>query len=269
MIVHNFDASGQPGLHLIDSHCHLDDDRFDSERESIIERAINQGIRQFIVPATTANRWQKIRRITGQYNCLFPAYGLHPMFMSEHCKKHLDELDVWLDTEDPIALGECGLDFYRFDDEAFQLELFKAQLALAKNHGLPVIIHARKAMDRVISILRKVGLDTGGVIHSFAGSLQQAQQLFDLGYKLGIAATVDFERAKKLRSVVAGIDACALLLESDAPDQPGINHRGELNEPSFIVEHFRTMARLRGIDESRLAETLVRNTRELFVKLPQ
>ena len=104
----------------------------------------------------------------------------------------------------------------------------------------------------------------GGVVHSFAGSLQQARQLYDLGFKLGIAATVGFERAKKLRAVVADMPDDALLLESDAPDQPGAGHRGELNRPAYIVEHLQTMAELRQCDVADLAATLTRNTESLF-----
>ncbi len=130
---------------------------------------------------------------------------------------------------------------------------------LRKNHRLPVIVHVRKAMDQVISLLRK-NKPEAGVIHSFAGSQQQAEQLMELGFKLGIAATVDFERAKKLRSVVATIDEQGLLLESDAPDQPGVNHRGERNEPAFIVEHFETIARLRNTSADHLSKVLHSNT---------
>lgn len=250
---------------LIDSHCHLDDDRFDACRDDIIERARETGIEQIILPATTASRWAKVKLVAGQYSGIFPAYGLHPMFMDQHLIQHIEELDEWLDREKPVAVGECGLDFYHSSlDEKWQIQIFEEQLQLANIHQLPVIVHVRKAMDRVISLLRKKRIEAGGVIHSFAGSLQQAQQLSDMGFKLGIAATVDFDRAKKLRSVVAEIGVEALLLESDAPDQPGINHRGELNEPAFIVEHLRTMAQLRGLSESNMRAILNQNTRALF-----
>ncbi len=249
---------------LIDSHCHLDDDRFAASRDEIVERARKQGIERIILPATTASRWTKVKLVVEQYSGIFPAYGLHPMFMEQHLSQHIEDLDEWLDREKPVAVGECGLDFFRSrNDEQRQVELFIEQLQLARNHQLPVIVHVRKAMDQVIGLLRKTRL-CGGVIHSFSGSLQQAQQLTDLGFKLGIAATVDFDRAKKLRRVVTEIDESALLLESDAPDQPGINHRGELNEPAFIVEHFQTMAQLRGISEDRMREILNKNTRALF-----
>lgn len=250
---------------LIDSHCHLDDDRFDASRDVIVERAKRQGIEQIILPATTAERWHRVKQVAEKYPGVFPAYGLHPMFMARHKIQHLDELDTWIAHESPVAVGECGLDFYQSRcDEQRQVQIFSAQLKIANSYRLPVIVHVRKAMDQVISLLRKNHPVAGGVVHSFAGSLQQAQQLLDLGFRLGIAATVDFERAKKLRRVVTEIDESALLLESDAPDQPGVNHRGELNEPAFIVEHFQTMAQLRGITEDRMREILNNNTRALF-----
>ena len=251
-------------MRLIDSHCHLDDDRFNPDRDQVIERARRAGIDSIVLPATTANRWTKIKQIAEEYSGIYPAYGLHPMFIEQHQIQHLRELDEWLEREKPIAVGECGLDFFHSRvDEKWQLQLFSEQLQMAKNHGLPVIVHVRKAMDQVISLLRK-NQPLSGVIHSFAGSLQQAQQLVDLNFKLGIAATVDFERAKKLRDVVANIDERGLLLESDAPDQPGVNHRGELNEPAFVVEHFKTMAKLRNTPEDQLREVLNKNTRSLF-----
>lgn len=252
-------------IKLIDSHCHLDDDRYDINRTNIIKRAKQQGVEQIILPATTAKRWEKVKQIAKSYTGVFPAYGLHPMFMQQHDRQHIGQLDEWLDRETSIAVGECGLDFFASNKNARQqIELFNAQLQLAKSHHLPVIVHVRKALDQVISLLRKNNTAFGGVIHSFSGSLQQAQQLSDLGFKLGIAATVSFDRAQKLRAVVTQINADTLLLESDAPDQPGIHHRGELNQPAFIVEHLKTIAQLRGISEEALSEILNQNTRSLF-----
>ena len=250
-------------MDLIDSHIHLDDDRIDDIRDAIIERAATASVTRMVVPATTANRWEKVKQICEQ-PCIYPAYGLHPMFIEQHQLAHLRELDEWLDREQPVAVGECGLDFYSSRaDETWQKQLFVEQLQLSTNHKLPVIVHARKAMDETISLLRKHA-NHGGVVHSFAGSEQQARQLYDLGFKLGIAATVGFERAKKLRAVVAAMPDDALLLESDAPDQPGAAHRGELNEPAFIVEHLHTMADLRQVEPADLAEQLNRNAEQLF-----
>jgi TatD DNase family protein len=118
-------------------------------------------------------------------------------------------------------------------------------------------------MDEVIGLLRRQA-QHGGVIHSFAGSEQQARQLYDLGFKLGIAATVAYERARRLRAVIAAMPLDALLLESDAPDQPGPAHRAQLNRPAYIVEHLQTMAELRQLDAAELAAALTRNTEALF-----
>ena len=251
-------------MELIDSHCHLDDDRFDTIRDQVIERACNAGLQRMVLPATTANRWEKLKLLCQSHSGLYPAYGLHPMFIEQHQQAHLGELDEWLDREQPLAVGECGLDFFHSRvDEAWQKQLFEEQLQLACNHQLPLILHVRKAMDETIGLLRRQS-KYGGVVHSFAGSQQQAMQLYDLGFKLGIGATVGFERAKKLRAVVAAMPEDALLLESDAPDQPGGAHRGELNEPAFVVEHLHTIAELRDTDVEEMAAALTRNTEQLF-----
>jgi len=251
-------------MRLIDSHCHLDNDRFDPDRDQIVARAKACNIDRIVIPATTAQRWQKVKQVSGRYEGVYPTYGLHPMFMASHQAQHISVLDAWLDREKPIAVGECGLDFFiGREDEARQIKIFSDQLQLAKNYQLPVIIHVRKAMDQTISLLRKFAPLTG-VIHSFAGSQQQAEQLIGLGFKLGIGATVGFERAKKLRSIVATVPETGLLIESDAPDQPGANHRGERNEPAFIIEQLATIALLRDVSENELAQTLLRNTNNLF-----
>jgi TatD DNase family protein len=251
-------------MELIDSHCHLDDDRFDERRQDVIAQAAVVKVTRMVIPATTANRWEKVKQVCDGHDGLYPAYGLHPMFIEQHQVNHLRELDEWLEREQPIAVGECGIDFYDSRvDEKWQLQLFREQLQLANNHRLPLIVHVRKAMDEVISLLRKQAR-FGGVVHSFSGSQQQAQQLHDIGFKLGIAATLSFERAQKLRKIVAVMPDDALLIESDAPDQPGASHRGQLNEPAFIVEHLQTMAELRNCTVEELAATLNRNAESLF-----
>jgi len=253
---------------LNDSHCHLDDDRFDEDRDQVMQRAFDQGIRQFIIPATTAARWEKIKLISQTYTGVYASYGLHPMFMPSHKPEHISQLDRWLDTEDAVAVGECGLDFYQGNsDMQQQLEVFRGQLDVALNHQLPVIIHARKSLDIILREIRQSKI-CQGVIHSFSGSLQQAEQLVDLGFKLGIAATVSFERAKRLRLIVSNIDINALLIESDAPDQSGEQHRGVRNEPAFIVDHLKIMAELRGMPVSELADKLTQNNFELFSLMP-
>ena len=251
-------------MRLIDSHCHLDDERFDSMRNAVIERANQAGVDSIVLPATTAARWPRVKTVASEFPGIYPAYGLHPMFIEQHQQQHIAELDKWLDLEKPVAVGECGVDFFQSKKDAdWQWHLFKEQLQLANNHQLPVIVHVRKGLDEVLACLRRTALK-GGVIHSFSGSLQQAQQLVDLNFKLGIAATVGFERAKKLRKIVSEIETSALLIESDAPDQPGPQYRGQLNEPGYIPSHLQVMAELRGCSLQDLAVELNRNACELF-----
>lgn len=253
---------------LIDSHCHLDDDRFDEDRVVLMQRAREIGVSRMVIPATTARRWPKVRQIANEYEGVYASYGLHPMFMSEHAAADIQQLDAWLERESAVAVGECGLDFYQSDqDSQQQLALFRAQLAIAANHHLPVIIHARKALDLILRELRNYSV-TSGVIHSFSGSLQQARQLVELGFKLGIAAIVGFERANKLRQVVSEIDIDALLIETDAPDQSGPLHRGQRNEPAYLQEHLHTIAELKSMEPGICAAKLNRNCRQLF-NLPE
>ena len=254
-------------MKLIDSHCHIDDDRLDAIRSEVMVRAADNGIERIVVPATTAARWQKIKSLCAADSRLLPAYGLHPMFMQEHAREHLDLLAQWVASEHPIAVGECGLDFFEgSDDEQWQTELFNGHIEIAARSGLPLIVHARKSLDKVISLLRRHS-HHGGVIHSFSGSEQQANQLIDQGFYLGIAATVSFVRAKRLRQVVSRVPEEWLLIESDAPDQPGHQHRGELNEPGFIVDHLPVIAALRQRDEQAMANILNQNCARLF-RLP-
>lgn len=249
---------------LIDSHCHLDDERFDVDRELVVQRALALGIQQLVIPATMASRWPKIKLLCEKFQQVSAAYGLHPMFMPHHHLDHLAQLDKWLDRQPAIAVGECGLDFYSGnEDQQQQLELFRGQLAVSVNHHLPVIVHSRKSLDLVLGEIRKSGVRQG-VVHSFSGSLQQAEQLVDLGFKLGIAATVSFERAKKLRKIVSTIDIRGLLIESDSPDQAGPPYKGQRNEPAYMLEHLQIMADLRSMPTMDLAHQLNNNCQNLF-----
>jgi TatD DNase family protein len=251
-------------LDLIDSHCHLDDDRFDADRDQVMQRAAAQGIRQLIIPATIASRWNKVKNVARAYPGVYASYGLHPMFMSDHQAQHVAQLDQWLGSEQAVAVGECGLDFYQgHQDQPQQLELLRGQFSVALNHRLPVIIHARKSLDIILHEIRRSGLRCG-VIHSFSGSLQQAQQLLELGFKISLAATVGYQRARKLQQVTRQIDISGLLIESDAPDQAGELHRGQRNEPAFIIDHLKVMAQLREMSIDALATQLTHNCRELF-----
>ena len=251
-------------MRLLDSHSHFDAAEFDADRAQAHARAMAAGVARQIVPAVDAAGWPKLERVCSEFPGLFPAYGLHPMYLEAHRPEHLRELREWMAREQPVAVGECGLDFFveGLDAEA-QGFYFEGQLQLAREFDLPVIVHARRAVDAVIAAIRKIdGLR--GVVHSFSGSTEQAAQLHKLGFMLGIGGPVTHERANRLRSLVATMPLEQLLLETDAPDQPGASHRGERNEPAFLPEVLDVIAGLRGMDREELATATTANAERLF-----
>lgn len=250
-------------MQLIDSHCHLDDARFDPGRVAVLQRAKDAGVTSFIVPAVCRSGWPKLQQLALDHSSILPAMGLHPWFCNQHSDSDLTLLPQFL--ADAVAVGECGLDgsdLCRFDMQ-LQLHWFRAQLRLALEHDLPVIVHAYKAVDLVIREIRCYpGLR--GVVHSFSGSLQQAEQLIDLGFYLGFGGSVTHARATRLQTVVKAVAAESVLLETDAPDQPPSGRQGERNEPAFLIDILAHIATLRGTDSQALAATCNHNARELF-----
>lgn len=249
---------------LVDSHVHLDDAAFEQDREAVIARAGANGIADMIVPGVDADSWPRIRELCASHAGLHPAYGLHPMFLRQHLPAHVDALSSWLEREEAVAVGEIGLDFHVEGlDHALQREFFQRQLQLARQHNLPVIVHARGALEEVSLTLRRTG-QLRGVVHSFSGSEQQARQLWDMGFHLGIGGPVTYPRAQRLRRIVARMPPEFLLLESDAPDQPDADHRGERNEPARIAEILKCVAGLRGEPEAQVAAVTSTNAQRLF-----
>lgn len=253
---------------LYDSHCHLDAPEFDPDRPAVVARARAAGVHWQLVPAVTRDAWPRLREACALDPGLLPAYGLHPMFLDQHREEHLDELSGWLARERPAAVGECGLDFFVEGlDPGRQRHFFLGQLALARDFDLPVVLHARRAVDEVITHLRRTG-GLRGVVHSWSGSEEQARQLFDLGFHLGIGGPVTFERAQRLRRTVASMPIEFMLLETDAPDQPGAGHRGQRNEPAYLPEVLAVVAALRGETPEAVADATTANARRLFVRAP-
>ena len=251
-------------LPLADSHVHLDDAAFDADRQAVVERARAAGVTLQVVPGVDVSSWPRIRALCTPGSGLYPAYGMHPMFLDQHRPEHLLELSQWLKSHRPIAVGEIGLDFHVEGLAAEdQRDYFRRQLALAREFDLPVIVHARAALDEVTATLRRIG-NLRGVVHSFAGSQQQAEQLWKLGFYLGIGGPVTYERAQRLRRIVAKMPVQYLLLESDAPDQPLSSHRGERNEPAYVAEVLQHVAMLRGESPEAIASATTANTRRLF-----
>jgi len=256
---------------LIDTHAHLDVEEFAPDRDAVLGRARSVGVVGQVVPAITRGHWEGLAELTAMHTDLFPAYGLHPVFLETHGDADIDVLDAWLSEHPAVAVGEIGLDGYVEDLASGaawdrQWRLFTGQLDLALDHGLPVIIHARRALDHVLKALRQRPGSTG-IIHSFSGSRQQADQALEQGFCLGFGGPVTYPRANRLRGVVAGLPDEALVLETDAPDQPSASHRGQRNEPSFLPEIAACVAELRGVSVAEVARQTTANARRVL-RLP-
>ena len=224
------------------------------------------GVSDLIIPAITQASWARIQALCSQQTHLHAAYGLHPIYLAEHTEQDLAQLANFIreNRTQVIAVGECGLDFFLPElDKQLQTELFIAQLKLAKDFGLPVIIHARRSVDAVLSCIRRIG-GLRGVVHSFAGSQQQADQFIALGFYLGAGGTLTYERAQRLRSVLKTVPAECLLLETDAPDQPDSQWRGQRNTPLRLPIIAEALAELRVCSVEDLAKVTTMNAQNLF-----
>ena len=254
-------------MDLVDSHSHIDVAEFDADRDEVLARADRAGVRRQVVPAIAISGFAKLRELCRSEPCLHPGYGLHPLFLAEHRPEHLDELSRWIEREKPVAVGECGLDFYveGLDPEE-QRRYLRRQLELAKDFDLPVVLHARRAVEEITLALREIG-GLRGVVHSFSGSEEQAQQLWKLGFCLGFGGPITYPRANRLRRIAATMPLEFLLLETDSPDQPLHGHQGQRNEPALLADVCRCAAELRGVQPETIAEATTRNCERLF-RLP-
>lgn len=248
---------------LVDSHVHLDDASFAADRLAVCQRAQAAGVKWQIIPAIDIVSWGRIKALTQEYTNLYAAYGLHPLYLQQHNLADLEQLPHWLDNN-AVAVGECGLDYYVPNlAKDTQITYFTAQLAIASQADLPLIIHARRAVDDVIKYIRRFS-PLRGVVHSFVGSEQQAKQLCDLGFYLGFGGPITYPRAQRLRRLVQTLPLERILLETDAPDQPLSTRRGQRNEPAYLSEILIQIAKLRQQPAAEIATITTQNAINLF-----
>ncbi len=249
---------------LIDTHCHLDVAEFDPDRDQVLAEARAAGLIGLVIPAIHAAGWPGLLRLCVDKPDLHPALGLHPIYLDRHRPEHIADLERALSETRPLAVGEIGLDFFQPGlDPARQQALFEAQLALARDSGLPVLLHTRKANDRVLATLKRLRV-RGGIAHAFNGSLQQAGQFLDLGFKLGFGGMLTFERSLKLRPLAKALPIEAIVLETDAPDLTVAAHQGSRNSPAYLPDVLTALAQVRDADPAELAAQTTRNACEVL-----
>lgn len=246
-------------MELIDTHCHIDVEEFAADRAAVLARSRQAGVTRLVVPAVMAGGWRHLLDLCRREPGLLPALGLHPVYLDRHRDADVEALADWVAREQPVAVGEIGLDYFVTGlDRKRQQFLFEAQLGIARDADLPVILHVRKAHDQVLATLKRSRV-RGGIAHAFNGSLQQAQQYIDLGFKLGFGGMLTYARSNKLRALARALPLEALVLETDAPDMTVAAHHGERNSPEYLPDCLQALAEVRDADPEAIALATSRN----------
>ena len=249
---------------LIDSHIHLDDARFDFDRDQLIKMAQLAGVSRFIVPAVTVNRFPAVLKLAKEQPNVVYTLGLHPYYINEHDAQALEFLAHTLPDSNAIGVGECGLDYHLKNlDRNKQKLIFEAQVVLAKHFDLPLILHVRGAIDDVFQVLKKHDYFKA-VMHSYTGSIEQTKPIIDQGIYLGFGPAACNSKATKLKQLLEFVPIEHIMLETDAPDQPFYDRAGKRNLPIDLLRVNQNIAAIKGIDEAVLANQTTANTKQLF-----
>ena len=254
---------------LIDTHCHVQVGRFGADRQAVLERAVEAGVDTLVCVGYDADSWRQaqrlLRRPPAQAPRLYATAGMHPHDAKDCTPALLDEIRRLAGAGTIVAVGECGLDFYRnLSTPAQQRNVFVDQIELAKELDLPLVVHDREAHDSVVELLRTHGT-RGGVMHCFSGDWQLAKQCLDLGFYLSIAGPVTFAKTSEdLRDVARRAPGDRLVVETDCPYLTPHPFRGKRNEPALVRLVAEEVARLRGEEAEVFAERSSANARALF-----
>jgi TatD DNase family protein len=260
------------GPKFIDSHCHIDGEQFDGDRDEVVLRAREAGVGAMLNVGTGDPRSDDFRRavdVAEKYENVFAAVGVHPhdaKLYDDRAEEHL--IGLVRSSEKVIAWGEIGLDYY-YDHSPrdVQIEVFQRQIRTARELDLPIIIHSRDADDETVAILTEEGSYPefrGGIMHCFGGSPKMAEDLMKIGFLISFAGNVTFKKAENLRDAARVVPMDKLLVETDCPFLTPVPFRGKRNEPAFVVHTARFLADLYGIDFETFAERTTRNFAEFF-----
>ncbi len=250
---------------LIDTHCHLDMEIFDGDIKEVVKRANEANIKYIVNVGSDREGNIKGLTLSSEYPQVYSAVGIHPHEAKTLDVSLLKEIKGWIQQPKIIAVGEIGLDYHYLNSpKGVQIEVFRRQIALAKEFNLPIIVHSREAKNDTLRILREEGTDTPGVLHCFSGDIDMAEKAMELGFYISIAGPVTFKKAKKLREIAKIIPDEFLLIETDAPYLSPVPMRGKRNEPSFLRHTALAVSEIRGISISDLARITTLNAMRLF-----
>ncbi len=253
---------------LIDTHCHLDFDRFDEDRDLVVTRAQKAGVIRIVVPAIDLEGGEKVIALTERYDSVYAAVGIHPNSSAGWRDSLLEDLRALAKHPKVVAIGEIGLDYYRdHSPRPVQRQAFSEQLNLATELGLPVIIHNRQAGSDILRLLSESPLSEQkkpGVLHSFSSSWEIASYALEIGFYIGFTGPITYKNADDLRQVASKIPIDRLLIETDAPFLAPQQQRGKRNEPAFVSLVADKLAEIRGIKTDTIASQTTANAIRLF-----
>ena len=254
---------------LIDTHCHVQMRQFAADRERVIASAFSGGVGRLIVPGTDVETSKAALDLAEQYaGRIFAGVGVHPHDASTLTPQALIELRALAQQPSVVAIGEIGLDYYRdLSPRDSQRDALIAQLGLARELDLPVIVHNRESHDDMIALLRAYGAGVRGVFHCFIGDRAMANDALNLGFYLSFAGPLTYPRNEELRDVAAWAPADRILVETDSPYLSPQPLRGKRNEPQHVALVARTLAQARGVTDEEIADLTTRNASNLF-RLP-
>ncbi len=247
---------------MIDTHCHLIDPQFKRDFDRVLERARSAGINIIINIGYDIKTSILAIEMNKNHEWILPAIGIHPNETADELIPQVIQIDRLCEDNKITAIGETGLDFYRnFSPREAQQVLFRQHINIARKHNLPLIIHTRNAIDEAIRILTEEDYHRG-IFHCYSGTYEQARKIIDLGFYLGFGGTLTF--SQKVREVFKQVPIDTIVFETDAPFLAPIGHRGQRNEPAFIVEIVNLAASLIGIGAAEIARATDRNAQRLF-----
>lgn len=256
-------------MRLIDTHNHLDWPAFDGDRRQVIDRARALGVQRQILIGVYQDQWRGLWRLALEEEGLYAALGLHPCYLWRHSPTDIDELQRRLQQlighSKLCAIGEVGLDYYiPGPDKIRQQALFEAQVRLAVDFDLPLLLHVRRAHAAVIATLKRYRPRRGGIAHAFSGSFEEAREYQRLGFLLGLGGAGTWPQAQRMHRVLRQLPLEAIALETDAPDIPPNGYAGQRNGPELLPLICRDLAAIRGLPAEDLAAASTANTEALF-----
>ncbi|MGN0609328.1 MAG: TatD family hydrolase [Oscillospiraceae bacterium] len=254
-------------LTYIDSHAHYDDEQFDGDRDELLDRLHENGVRNIVNIGCSLERSQFSVDLAEKYPFVYAAVGIHPEDAPDTPDGYLSKVEFWTANPKVVAIGEIGLDYhYEGFDRELQIRFFEEQLDLAEKSGLPVIIHSRDATEDTMNILRRRG-KVKGVMHCFSGSAETAKQVLELGMNISFTGVLTFKNARKAVEAVKVIPLDRLMLETDCPYMAPEPYRGKRCDSSMITRVIDKIAEIKEVSPEVVAETTMANTLRLFERM--